>query len=523
MKMKHSIVMVAAVTLSVSVSAQSLEQGIKMYNYERYESAKKELSGLAANDPIANYYYGLSELNLGNVDAAKNIFARFPDSYANRAGMARVAFAQGKTTEGQQLAQGIAATAKKKDWEPLKYAAEATTYSDGSDKQMAVDWWTEAMKRNNNDPSMLIPLGDAYQELSSAAGGKAMSSYEKAVDLDTKNKSLAYSRIGKLWYDAKRYDLALENWRKAQEADPTNPIPYRDLANAYYWTGKYDLARQNIEKYLELSDKTVDDKIMYGNILYLSKDYTNAISKMQELLKSGVERPGFYGVLAYSQYEIKDSVNALNNVRTYFAKQNPKKIYPMDIMNYGKIALQNGMADSADFYFNKAVAADTAKNKAATYRLIAESLKDAKSYANAAKWYGKIIAENPAADAIDYFWWGTMYYYAQNYTEAAKAFEQMEKQHPSQPSATYWRGRVAAAIDNEGKQGTAVPFFTKWLETVGPTYDKKNDLMTAYQYMALYSYNQSDNANTTKYLTMIEGIDPNNSLAKQLRDIMKKK
>ena len=50
--------------------------------------------------------------------------------------------------------------------------------------------------------------------------------------------SLGYSRIGKLWYDAKNYPDALSNWQKAKDADPQNPLPYRDLATAYFYVNK---------------------------------------------------------------------------------------------------------------------------------------------------------------------------------------------------------------------------------------------------------------------------------------------
>ena len=42
--MKKPIVIMAAVAATFTVKAQTLEEGIKMYNYERYESAKKQLA-----------------------------------------------------------------------------------------------------------------------------------------------------------------------------------------------------------------------------------------------------------------------------------------------------------------------------------------------------------------------------------------------------------------------------------------------------------------------------------------------
>src|SRR4051794_16430822 len=131
MKLKQPIVIVTALALSWGVKAESLEQGIKMYNYERYESAKKELAPIAATNPIANYYLGLAELRLGHIDEAKNIFAKYPDNYANMGGTARVSFMQGNATQGTQLAAALAARAKKKEWEQLKYAADAITYTKG--------------------------------------------------------------------------------------------------------------------------------------------------------------------------------------------------------------------------------------------------------------------------------------------------------------------------------------------------------------------------------------------------------
>ena len=97
----------------------------------------------------------------------------------------------------------------------------------------------------------------------------------------------------------------------------------------------------------------------------------------------------------------------------------------------------------------------------------------------------------------------------------------METKFPDQPSATYWRGRTAAAIDNEAKQGIAEPFYTKWLNF--PNYERKSaDLMQAYQYLALYYYNKGDKDNAKKYLDEIEKIDANNSFLKQMRDVMNK-
>jgi tetratricopeptide (TPR) repeat protein len=521
--MRKSIVIIsAAIALSCSATAQSMDEGIKMVMYERYESAKKILQPLAATNPTANYYLGLCELNLGNVEAAKNDFAKYPEDLANMSGMVRIYYAQNNAAQALQLAQTLAAKAKKKEWQPLKMAADGVTYSEGASYAQAIEWYKTSLQRNDNLETH-IALGDAYQKIE-GGGGEAMNNYEKVIEKDPKN-SLAYSRIGALWYAARNYASALENYEKAKNADPSNPLPYRDLANAYYYTGKYELAKQNIEKYLDLSDKLPEDEVKYLYILYLAKYYQEADSKATELLGKGIAKPGFYGIKAFSAYELKQAEPALNNVRLYFGLQDPKKLYPDDYIKGGFIYLMNKLPDSADVYFNKGIESDTSKDKTENYRKIAEGFKalnNSAAFSKAAFWYCKIPATSPKPQALDYFWCGAMNYYSKSYGDAAKAFEDMETKFPDQPSATYWRGRVAAAVDSEAKEGTALPYYTKWLEKVGPTYDKKNDLKQAYQYIILYYYNKEDKDNLKKYMDILEAMEPTNAFLQQIKEAMAK-
>src|SRR5690348_3550953 len=102
--MKKLIVAAAIIFFSIQLNAQSIQDGIKMYKFERYESAEKILTPLATGNAMANYYLGLSQLELGKVADAKTTFAKFPEDPANMAGMARVAYAQNNAALGNQLA-----------------------------------------------------------------------------------------------------------------------------------------------------------------------------------------------------------------------------------------------------------------------------------------------------------------------------------------------------------------------------------------------------------------------------------
>lgn len=523
--MKKTIVVVAALMLSLGVKAQSLEEGIKMYNYERYASAHKALEGQAGSNALANYYLGLAQLEEGNTDAAKATFGKYPEDAANKAGMARAAFAQKNAAEGNRIAAEVASMAKKKNWEPLLYAADAVTYTKGGDYMQAISWYKKGLESSADNPNLLIGLGDAYRQLARtgkiSSSGEAMTAYEKATGKDP-NNSLAYSRIGKLWYDARNYPLALENYEKAKNADPSNPLPYGDLADAYYFSNNLAKAKENIEKYRELSDKSPEVEERYLYILYLSGDHANAIKQAENLIGSGKAKPGFYGIIAYSNLEMPagDSVKAMEYAKRYFAMQDPEKIKADDYLKYGMIAAKLGQDDTANFYFNKYEATDTvAVNKLANTRKIAELYKNRKVYTTSADWYGKVVATG-SGTANDYFYWG---YYnfvnSYNLATAVKAFDEMQTKFPDQPTAFYYAGRVGAGIDSNAKTGAGLKHYEKWLAI--PDNDKytkkKADLMNAYQYMAAYYYNNNDKANMDKYVSEIEKLEPGNAFAAQMR------
>jgi len=523
--MKRVLVIVSATFLALQVRAQSVEEGVKLYNYERYESAKQALLPLAANNPEANYYLGLSEIGLDSLDAAKAVFGKDPSNFYNEAGMARVLFMEGKKDEAGKLLNDIVDHAKKKDWERYKVAADAITYTKGGDINSAIAWYQQALEKNQ-DAMIYIGLGDAYLKMQTG-GGEAMNNYEKAVEKGTAN-SLAYSRIGYLWYVAHNYDDALKSYNQAKDADPANPLPYRDLAQAYQRAGKYENALQNDEEYLSKSDKNINDQINYANILFLAKKYPEAAAKMEELIGKGAEKPYMYRIIGYSAYETKDYPKALSNMQTFFSKEkDTSELINDDYIYSGKIYIAMAESDSvnarqytdsATAYFNRAVANDTAADKSELYRAVADGYKDAKQYGEAGKWYGKIIAAKPDAPALDYFYWGYWNYFGKNYDEAAKAFAQMKTKYPKEGSAYYWIARVAAAKDSEAKTGGAVQPYKDWLDFNAEGYEHKDaDLMYAYQYLTYYYYNQKNKAEAMTWDAKILEKDPSNEFALSIK------
>ncbi len=529
--MNKLLVIAVATAFAFNVNAQSVQDGSKMISYGRFESAKKVLEPLSAKDALANYNLGIAELELGNVPAARAIFAKYPDDFYNQAGTARVLFKEGKKDEASKILLAIVDKAKKKEWEKYKVAADAITYTEGGNANDAVAWYKKATEINNTDASSFIGMGDAYLKIQ-GGGGEAMTNFEKAVEKGTHN-SLGYSKIGDLWYQAHNYDAALKSYGQAKDADPSNPLPYKALAEAYQRAGKYEAALTNIQKFLELSDKSIDDQITYANLLFLSQKYSEAQAKIQELIGKGVQKPYLYRLVAYSAYETKDYSKALDNMRLFYSKQDPKKIIPDDYLYSGKImsalaGVDTPQAkmynDSADYYFNKVIAMDTAKDKSEMYIKLAEGFKDAKEYGKAGIWYGKVVADNPEARAVDYFNWGLYSYYGKDFDAAAKAFAGLRTKYPTEGTGYYWQARTAAAIDSDAKTGGAVQYYKDWLNFQKEGYERKQaDIMTAYQYLAFYYYNANNEKDAMEWINKILELEPSNKFANDVKDYYNKK
>lgn len=501
---------------AIGLNAQSLDEVVKLYQYNRYASAAKAAQPLAATNAQANYYLGLCALAEDRVADAKGIFQKYPDDAANNAGLARVMFLENNKNEAMAMLAKVASKAKKKVVAPFKYAADAITYTEGGDPNVAIDWYKKAIEENRSG-DLYIGMGDAYRKLQ-GGGGNAMTNYEYAETYPG-TQSLANYKMGTLWYAAKNYDSALAKFGRASEQDAMNPLPYKALADAYYRVGKYKLSKDKIEKYLDLSDKTIDDQIQYANTLYLAKEYNAAVSKMNDLIGKRVEKPYMYRVLAFSQYELKQCQEAKKNMDIFFSKQDPKKTIPLDYINYGKMLLcDSTTADDASANFMKGLAMDTAADKSTTMREIAEACKDQNKFLLAGEWYKKLSEYNsPNVEPTDYWWSGVMYYYGKNYDASEGMFKIMSEKYPKEPSSFYWLGRVTAANkDKEYKNGAATPYFNQWLGMVNDDPAKKNDLIKAYTYLAMIAYNNKQNEDAKKYCAKLQGFDPNDNTAKQI-------
>lgn len=522
---------VAASAVVYDVNAQSLEDGKQLLVYERYVSAEAMLKPLAANNPEANYQYGLALLGLERTAEAKQVFAKHADDYMNIAGMARVLYAEGKNTEAFQLLQGIVDKAKKKDWLKYKIAADAITFSRNATQiDEAIAWYRTAAERSKNDPQAMMGLAEGLlRKNDGPSNGEAVTVLEGLVG-NSKMSSLAHSRQGDLWMRAKNYVKALESYNAAKAADPKNPLPYGDLADAYYRSGTYNLAKTNIEEYLKNSDRSVRDQMRYGNILYLTKDYAGAEKIYGELIASGEAKstPSLYRGMAFAQYQNKNNQAALSSFESYRSSVTDPKTYTYEDYLYYAL-LNSAMANEdtvnaanynrvADENFQKAISLNTDEDKTKLYHTIIDGYKDAKEWGKVSEWYSKLVAADTLAAPRDHFNAGYYAYFAKDFKTAEEKLTAFIQKFPEEHLGLYWLARTKAAQDAEAKTGLAEKPFKDWLnyEMKAGEEKAKEDLVFAYQYLAMLAYNKSNAKEAIDWSNKLLTVDPNNSAAPQI-------
>ena len=113
-------------------------------------------------------------------------------------------------------------------------------------------------------------------------------------DLAEKDASNATPRVqlGNLYFDAERYDQAIEWYQKALELDPTNADVSTDLGVSYYYTNQPDRALAQFRRSLEMDPRHTKTMLNEGIVLAFGKqDLDGAARSWQRVVELAPESP----------------------------------------------------------------------------------------------------------------------------------------------------------------------------------------------------------------------------------------
>jgi tetratricopeptide (TPR) repeat protein len=512
---KYVLAIGASFTFTTAFS-QSVKDAQRSIDLERYKEASRALQTLSNKDDEAALLLADVYLRAGKTDSA-TIFLNKAASMNAKSPYSMVAAGKAALLKGDvggaQAKFEDAIKAKKKDPQVYKLIGQAYADANAKDVTKAIEYLNKANElAKNKDPEVYIVMGDV-QQLKPNGGGEAMTSYDRALQIDGKNAKAHYRR-GQLYVRSRNFNEAQTALQAAITADANFAPAYRELAEMYYFAGKYDQALENMRKYTSMAENTPETRAKYASFLFLTKDYAGTIKEAQEVLARDPKNAVMNRVMAYSLFETDKYPEALTTMENYFKVADPTKVIASDYAYYGRMLAQVGKNDEAQTNFNKALEMDP--NNVELMDDIASFYAKGKDPAKGIEIYKKIIAAKPKNMNVYNVKLADAYFANKKYDSADSLYSVVLKTNPTYAHGLFQRARIADEKDTD-KSGDAKPMYEEFVKVVSQDPAKvesyKNYLIPANYLLGFYAYKAKDYATARKYWQEVKKLDPSNKEA----------
>ena len=514
---KFKIFSLALVATTIA-KAQDLEPAKKAIDAEQFEKAKSLLKSVIQAKPSngkAAFLLGTIYLKQNISDSASIYFQKgllaSEGARLNNIGQGQLDLDANNKTAAQAKFDLVIKELKKKDTEEYVYIARAFMNADKPDYKSAIAVLTKAATANPNDAQVQLALGDAYY------GDKNQNdSYRAYLNAFQFDNSLirAKMQLGVLLKGAKAYT---ENIQKAL---------------SFY------------EKYMSLTDYSINSRMRHADFLILAKDYKALeleANKMKEL--DGVN-PRILRYLGYSAYENGNIDGALDALQK-FTSNPSNKIIPRDYLYLGQAKIKKGASADGKSVDPTQLASGIADIKKAVemeplaaneLNEIGKKLYDQKAFAAAAAVFEAAVTNpNSKNYLIDNFYLGNSLYYDNTRKDVVKpdpialqkadtAFGNVITASPTTQDAYIFRARTNKLLENDELMST---YYQQYLDVVTAKGEEevtknKNKFIEAYNNIAAVFAN-SDKTKAVDYFNKTLALDPANEYALSSIKLLTKK
>ncbi len=523
------IIFIPLLLIVFSAFTQDLNNAEDLLYYKKFESAADLLNQILKNDPDnTEAWYLLSEVKDSDREIDfRNSFQNAPASVKDNPYFlivtGKILLDESKKLEAEKYFEQALEKTKYKKPEILLAIAKIQIATENGDANKAIDLLNRAIKRDKHNPALYTELGKAYRKLNN--GTEAFKAFRQAIEAD-KNFAEAYYLTGMIFRTQNNSDLYLEYFNKAIQVDAKYAPAYYQLYYHYYFRN-VNTAKEYLEKYISLSDHKIENDYDYTDILYLTKNYKQAIELAKKLIETDKEKTParIYKLIAYSYHESDDHSNAFDYLHRYFGAAPDSILIAKDFILVADLYAEKNKIDSAMFFYKVGTELETDSNSIIKYyKTLADLAKQQKDHAERAIWLGKYYMKNKKSTNVDLFNWGLAWFQAGNFEKSDSVFGMYVDKYPTQLFGYYWRARSNAAIDTTMEQGLAIPYYLKVVEIgeLDTTGSAKRQLIESYGYLAGYETNQNKNyGKAIEYFEKLLQLDPSNEQAKKYVQILK--
>jgi Flp pilus assembly protein TadD len=531
--------LIASLVLMGSASfAQDIKEGKQFLNYERYESAEgvfQKLLTANPNNTEAAYWLGQTYLypNREPIDTAeaKALYQKTLQANPNDAlmmiGVGQIELMEGNKTDARNRFETAINNTKKRDLADVLYAVgRANIDPKNGDILYGIEKLKQAAERDKKNPDIYNEIGYGYWKLHD--GGNATSNYQMALTLDPSDARASFM-IGRI-FETQGYGQESVYMRYYADAmrEDANFAPVYYWLYTYYYQRDVNKAAEYLNKYVAVADNDSKNCYAKASLFYVSKKYAETITQADACITAAGQKtfPNLYGLKAYAYDKMGDSLKARESFEKFFSVVNPDNVGPTDYATYGKVLLKfPGSEAEGMSYIEKAINMDTVlSSKIKTITDLAKGYASQNNFAEAGKWYGKVLQVDSSYGKTDLFYAGYNDYRGGNYKTADSVFQIYQKKFPSDVYGWYLGARSKEGMDTTYELGLAKPFYEKVIAISDTTTDKasiKSFIIPAYRYMVAYFYNikqQTDSA--TIFNNKILEIDPADATALKTKDAL---
>lgn len=336
---KLKIITTLFLAFGTAMTAQNLGLAQKAIDAEQYEKAKTILKSLTTAEPDqGKHFFILGNLYLTQKveDSAKIYFekglATKKGANFNYIGLGQIELNADNAAKANDYFNKAQIDMKRKDFEEFLFIGRAFLKAEKPNYASALLFLNKAKAVQPMDAQVALSLGDAY--FGSANINEAYSAYRNAYDAD--NSVLrAKLQLGVITKGSKAFNEAKSAFDNILAIDPNYGPAFRELAETYYvWSlnDKANYAAYNkkaieyYEKYMTLTDYSLDSRMRHADFLILTKDYKALQLEANEMKKLDKVNPRILRYLGYSAYENGNDNEAIQALNDFLSKPNVKPI-----------------------------------------------------------------------------------------------------------------------------------------------------------------------------------------------------
>lgn len=558
---KLKIFSIAFLAIGTQTFAQDLVQAKKAMDAEKYDKAKSILKSLTISEAdqgknffvLGNLYLVQKEEDSAKMYFQKGLLAKKSANF-NYIGLGQIALEQKDAVGSNDLFNKAQIDMKRKDFEEFLYIGRAFMNTSVPNYKSALLFLNKAKAIQPNDAQVLLSLGDAY--FGEGDTNEAYSAYRNAYDAD-QTILRAKLQLGVITKGSKAFQEAKSAFENILTIDPNYGPAYRELAETYYvWSlnDKANYASYNkkamdyYEKYMTLTDYSLDSRMRHADFLILTKDYVALEKEANEMKKLDKVNPRILRYLGYSAYENGNNDEAIKALNDFLGKQNAKSI-GRDYLYLGLSKTRKALSTTKDAegvdvnkidqtLFNSGVA-DLLKGvqmdpaMANELNEIGKKFFDIKLYNEAAAIY-EVAVSNPNSQNFlyDNFYLGYALYFGNVnlpkgqlinpmvVDKASKAFDNVIAVSPTTQDAYIYKARINSLLEtNPEAQAKMVANYEDFIRVVSEKGDvemnkpaNKSKFVEAYTNIGTY-YATSDKAKARDAFQKALALEPTNEVA----------